>query len=388
MLLLRGERWRRLVVATSAFLTLVDLFATQAIVPGLALRYGVGPAEMGLAVNACAFGMAAASLGVALFGSRIDRRLGILWSLVLLSVPTLLLSVAPDLTSFAVLRVAQGLCMASAFTLSLAYLAERSEGAETARAFAAYVTGNVASNLLGRLAAAWIAGGFGTEAAFAAFASLNLAGAALVWWTALPADPGAAARQPAGRLGSLLALLRDRTLLAACGLGASLLFAFIGVFTYVNFVLARPPLGLSMGSLGLVYLVFLPAMLTTPLAGRAVRAWGARGAARAGLGVALLALPCLVLPNLAFVLLGMTLLGMGTFFAQGVVTGFVGRAAPGDRAVASGLYLASYFAGGLLGAWLLGLLFEAYGWAACVLGTGVALALATWLAGWMREPTA
>ena len=82
---------RFLLIATIAFLTLVDLFATQVIIPGLTQRYGVSPATMGAAVSACTFGMAAASLAVALFSERIDRRLGIIVALAVLSVPTVLL---------------------------------------------------------------------------------------------------------------------------------------------------------------------------------------------------------------------------------------------------------------------------------------------------------
>lgn len=43
------------------------------------------------------------------------------------------------------------------------------------------------------------------------------------------------------------------------------------------------------------------------------------------------------------------LIGVGTFFMQATATGFVGRAATTDRASASGIYLASYFLGGLVG---------------------------------------
>ena len=50
--------------------------------------------------------------------NRIDRRRGILVSLTLLSIPTALLAVAPDLTTFTVLRVMQGLCMSTAFALT------------------------------------------------------------------------------------------------------------------------------------------------------------------------------------------------------------------------------------------------------------------------------
>src|SRR5262245_19117426 len=142
-----GVLLRAVVIAVIAFLTVVDLFATQAILPSLARAYQVSPAAMGVAVNASTMGMAAAGLAVALFSRRIDRRRGILASLAVLAVPTALLALAPDLVSFTVLRVCQGLCMASAFTLTLAYLGEQCSAADSAGAFAAYITGNVASNL-------------------------------------------------------------------------------------------------------------------------------------------------------------------------------------------------------------------------------------------------
>jgi MFS family permease len=137
-----GAFIRFIVIALIAFLTVVDLFATQAILPSLTKHYGVTPAAMGFAVNACTLGMAVAGLAVGYFSREIDRRKGILVSLVLLAIPTALLAHAPDLTTFTILRVAQGLCMAAAFTLTLAYLGEHYSAANSASAFAAYITGN------------------------------------------------------------------------------------------------------------------------------------------------------------------------------------------------------------------------------------------------------
>jgi MFS transporter, YNFM family, putative membrane transport protein len=84
-----------LLIGLIAFLTVVDLFATQAILPALARTYATTPAVMSFAVNACTIGMAVAGLAMAVVGRRIDRRIGILLSLVLLSIPTLLLSTMP-----------------------------------------------------------------------------------------------------------------------------------------------------------------------------------------------------------------------------------------------------------------------------------------------------
>src|SRR5262249_61391237 len=112
---------------------------------------------------------------VSLFSQHINRRLGILISLSVLSIPTALLAVAPDLTTFTVLLIVQGLCMASAFTLTLAYLGEECSAADAGSAFAACITGNVASNLIGRLISAGVADHLGLAANFYFFALLNLA---------------------------------------------------------------------------------------------------------------------------------------------------------------------------------------------------------------------
>ncbi len=371
-----GLFFRTFVVGLMAFLTVVDLFATQAILPALTRAYGTTPAAMSFAVNASTIGMAISGLAMAFFGRHVDRRSGILLSLALLSIPTLLLASMPDLAVFTGLRVVQGVLMASAFTLTLAYLAETSTPGEAASAFAAYITGNVASNLFGRLLSAAVADHFGVAANFLAFAALNLAGALLACFT-IKRTATRSERVPVmDALGAWLANLRDPALRAAFVVGFCILFAFIGIFTFVNFVLVRPPYALAMMSIGFVYFVFLPAIVSTPFGGRAALRWGSRTSCAAGLALAVLCLPLLLAHALPAVLFGMVLVSVGTFFAQAVATGFVGRAARADRAAASGMYLASYFLGGLVGSVVLGQVFDRIGWPACVAGVGCALIVA------------
>ncbi len=382
-----GALLRTLTIGLIAFLTVVDLFATQAILPSLVRAYGVSPAAMSFAVNASTIGMAIAGLGVALVSPYVNRRQGIWVSLVLLAIPTSLLGTMPDLTTFTLLRIAQGLCMSSAFTLALAYLAEQCSAQDAAGAAAAYITGNVASNLFGRLMSAAVADHLGLAANFYVFAALNLLGAVLVYVSLDRATPmmahGPAARSP---FASWLEHLRNGALRAGFGIGFCILFAFIGTFTFVNFVLVRAPFAVGPMELGFVYLVFLPSILTTPLAGTVVRRLGTRPIFWGSLGLAGAGLPLLLLPRLSAVLLGLVLVGVGTFFAQATATGFVGRAATTDRASASGIYLACYFLGGLVGSAVLGQVFDRLGWAACVTGIGIALAAAALLAVRLKMP--
>jgi YNFM family putative membrane transporter len=381
-----GDFRRLSLVALIAFLTVVDLFAAQALLPVLAQHYAVSPAAMGVAVNACTLGMAVGGISVAFFGHLIPRRLGITASLVFLALPTILLAIAPTLAAFSALRIAQGLAMSAAFGLTLAYLGERFMAEKAASAFAAYITGNVASNLVGRLIATSVADHAGLPATFATFAALNLAGALIVHLTVDRIPPAHCATCTKGVLAGAQSHLLDPALRASFAIGFCILFAFIGTFTYINFELVRAPLSIGVMQLGFIYFVFLPSILSTPLAGRAVAALGVRPALWGGLAAATLGLPLLLAPTLTPVLAGMALVAAGTFFAQAVATGFVSRAATDNKPAASGIYLASYFLGGLVGSAVLGFLYQDFGWPACVAGIAMALAAAAVLTARLRKP--
>ncbi len=374
----RQRQWARTaVVAATAFLTLVDLFAMQAVLPALIRHYGVSAGAMGFAVNASTLGMAVSSLATSYLSPHIDRRLGVATSLALLAVPTVLLAGAPDLGTFTALRILQGIFMASAFTLTLAHLGEHYSASDGAALFSAYIAGNVASNFFGRLLSAAATDQIGLAATFYLFACLNIAGAVLACATIGKAPRMASATAPMISASAALRLhLGDPQLRAAFAIGFLILFAFIGVFTYVNLVLVAPPLSLGAMELGAVYFVFAPSIATTLFAG----GLDTRVGFLVSLAVALAGLPLMLSASLPFVLAGLVLFAIGTFAAQAIATGHVGRTARVERGAASGLYLASYFLGGLCGSLVLGQVFDRFGWGATLLAIGLALMAAARLA--------
>jgi predicted MFS family arabinose efflux permease len=353
---------RTVTIGILSFLTLIDLFGSQAILPRLTLEFNTDPASMGLAINASTFGMAAAGLVVALLSRHIDRVKGIWLSLALLAIPTTLLGFVDSLTVFTWLRIAQGALMATAFTLTMSYLAEECSAAEAAGAMAGYITGNVLSNLLGRLMAANFADWFGLSVSFWLFAVLNIVGALVAYLCLSQTTPRSTDPNGPSVMEVWKIHLTNPRLQASFVLGFMILFVFLSVFTYVNFVLSAAPFSLSGQQLGIVYFVFLPAVFTTPLAGRMVAKRGGYMAFVMSMTLAFLGLLALLTPSLPILIAGLSAIGVGTFCAQAVVSGQIGNAATADRATASGLYLTSYYLGGLVGAAIIGRVYTASGW--------------------------
>lgn len=386
---LKGDRprdalRRGVVIGLITFLTLIDLFGSQALLPQLIELYQVDAATMGFAVNASTIGMAISGLTVAWFSDRIDRRKGLWISLALLSVPTFALAFTTDTTVFMILRILQGVFMAAAFTLTMTFLSESCSTTAAAWAMSAYITGNVASNLFGRLMAASLADLVGVSGSFIGFAILNLAGALLAYRYICPRLPlPVTERTPP--LKAWMTHIRTPKLAVSFILGFILLFVFVGVFTYVNLELLSPRIGLDPALLGIVYFVFVPSLITTLLAGEYARKYGAR-VVFWGASIATLAGLALVLSsNLSLLLAGLAIIGAGLFFAQAAATGFVGRTATSNHAAANGLYLTSYYIGGIAGSLVVGALYSSFGWTGAIYTMAAAMMIAIILAFVLAE---
>ena len=186
------------------------------------------------------------------------------------------------------------------------------------------------------------------------------------------------------RMGSPLAVwaehLRNAPLRRGFAIGFLILFAFIGTFTYVNFVLAREPFAVSPMALGFVYFVFLPSIFTTPVAGRVASRFGTRPTFWARSGLREPACRCCSRPASWPCSRGWCWSARAPSSRKPRRPASSGEPPPPTAASASGIYLACYFFGGLVGTAVLGQVFDRFGWAACVAGVGAVLLAAAWLA--------
>jgi YNFM family putative membrane transporter len=232
----------------------------------------------------------------------------------------------------------QGMATPGIFASTVAYVHEVWPPSHAGRATAAYMTGTILGGFTGRAVSGVVAADVSWQAAFVALAILSgaIAGV-LTWW--LPPEPiKTAARHQTGGDGSIGRLIRNRRLVATCGVGFSVLFSQVAMFTYVTFHLAAPPYNLSTVALGWLFVVYLVGAIVTPFAGRWNDVYGHRtGIASAmtfGGAGALLTL----VPSLPAIVVGLALCATGVFTAQATTSSYIGAVTTQDRALAVGMY--------------------------------------------------
>jgi MFS transporter, YNFM family, putative membrane transport protein len=356
---------RALGVALAAVGAFIELYATQALLPMLAREFAASPAAVSHTVSAATFAVAIIAPVTGILADRIGRKRVIVTAMAALAVPTALAGLARSLDALIFWRFVQGLFLPPVFAVTVAYIGE--EFPQTATQMTSlYVAASGIGGFLSRFLSGLLAQHWGWHAAFFGLALVTLccaAGCALL----LPQERRF---RKSGNLLSGLSLmaghLGNPRLLVTYAVGAGVLFSFVGLFTYVNFLLAAPPFALSTQSLGTIFLVYLVGVVTTPLAGRLVGPLGRRRLVVACGLVWLLGLGITLVPSLPAILLGLAMAVSCGFLCQSLATSYVAVTAREARSSAVGLYVTCYYLGGGTGAVVPGYVWGAAGWPGCI----------------------
>ena len=318
----------------------LNIYSTQPLLPLLTRTFGASTFEAGLTITA-------PTVAVALFAPFIGRladRLGFrrviilsAWTLVL---TTAFAATAANLHQLIFWRFLQGVATPGIFASTVAYVHEVWPPSHAGRATAAYMTGTILGGFTGRAVAGIVAADVSWPAAFVVLART-------------------------GR-GSFGHLVRNRRLVATCGIGFTVLFTQVAMFTYVTFHLAAPPYNLSTIALGWLFVVYLVGAVVTPFAGHWIDRYGHRAGIASAMAIGGAGALLTLVPWLPAIVLGLALCATGVFTAQATTSSYIGAVTTSDRALAVGMYSTFYYSGGSVGGALPSLFWATGGWTACV----------------------
>lgn len=327
------------------------LYLPQPILPLLDREFHTNPAVTGLTMTAGLLGFAVSGLLPEGDPGRTLRRA--MWLIV---VASLLAALSPLLAVLLVARGGQGIGVGLLVAGGLADIARSHPASRGGRLTGALIGGTAIGGLLSRLtgySALWL----GWRAAFAlgGLLALGLLSLALNRLSRTPAETGTT-RAVSPREGGAAPLG-----LVVAGLG--ILFVNVAVFDLLPYRLGAAPFNLPPALADLVYLAFVPALLSAGLAGRAIDRFGARAVV---LATAVMGVGCLLL-GLIPALVAIAVMATGSISgAVAFHTSHSGAAAARGR-VAVGRYLTAYYLGGALAAPVAAAAYQAWGWTGAVL---------------------
>jgi MFS transporter, YNFM family, putative membrane transport protein len=370
-------------ITLAGFAAFLDLYATQPLLPLLAKTFHASTFEVGLTVTAPTVAVAIAAPIIGRVADRFGLRRVILGSACALTVTTVMAATSGSLHQLIAWRFVQGLATPGIFASAIAYVHEVWPPDRAGRGTAMYMSGTVVGGFTGRLVAGLTAAAFSWSMSFVALAAFNaLIAAALFFW--LPSEKRHVKVSSPATRGGLGHLLANRRLVATCGVGFTVLFTQVAMFTYVTFHLAAPPFELSTQALGWLFVVYLVGAVVTPISGRWIDIYGHRAGLGSAMALGAAGALLTLAPSLPAIVAGLASCATGVFVAQATATSYIGAVTTQDRGVAVGLYSTFYYAGGSTGAALPSLFWNAGGWTACVAlvvvvqSVGVAIALTQW----------
>ena len=343
----------------------LGFYCTQPLLPLFQRRFHASEVEVSLTVGVVTLAVAFVAPAVGLLAESIGRKRIIVPALFAMALPLFMAATATSLKTLIGWRVVQGLFVPGVLAVIMAYIHEEFAG-RTGAVMSAYVAGTIFGGFTGRFLTGLIAARWDWPAAFVVLGGLNLLGAvAVLAW--LPRSTHFVPGQPLLQsLAHTWAHVRNPRLLLVCGLGFLVLFSLVGVFTYANFYLARPPFGLGTAGLGSIFFVYLAGCLVTPLSGRFLDRHGVGRTAGLAFAFCLTGLGLTLVHSLPAVIAGLAFYSTGLFVMQGAATVLMGVVAGRARSAAAGLYVTCYYLGGSTGTALPAWFWVRGGWPACI----------------------
>lgn len=377
---------RRVAVALAGFCAFINLYAPQSVLPLLAQEFGASAAQVGMAMTATTAAVALVAPFVGAVADVLGRRRVIIAAMLALTLPTIGLAFAPNLDVIILCRFLQGLMLPPIFAVVVTYIGEEWPPAEATGMTGIYLSASSLGGFLGRFITGVAADWLGWRNAFLIDAGIILICAAGVAAFLTPERRFVRASNLAAALGQMFQHLRNPQLVGTFAIGFGVLFSFIAVFTYVNFLLAAPPFNLSPSFLGSIFVVYLTGTVVTLFAGRAVQRFGRRRLVLGVFAVWLFGLVLTLAPSLPAIIVGLGIFAAAGFLCQTASTSYVATNAKGGSSTAVGLYVTSYYVGGSLGAVVGGIGWHIGGWPAVVATVAAMLGLMALIVARVWEP--
>lgn len=352
-----------LALFSAGLATFALLYCIQPILPLLSDEFHVTPAGSSLSLSISTGMLALGLLFTGPLSDSIGRKKVMVTALLLASCCTLLSTLMTSWHGILVMRSLIGLSLSGVAAVGMTYLSEEIHPSVVAFSMGLYISGNSIGGMSGRLLSGVFSDVFNWRVAVAVIGCFALA-SALMFWRILPESRHfrPIKLRPKSLLINVHLHMRDSGLPLLFIEGFLLMGSFVTLFNYIGYRLMSSPWGLSQAVVGLLSLVYLTGVWSSPKAGTMTAKYG-RGPVLIGAVIVMgFGLTLTLCSTLVIIFIGMTLFSGGFFAAHSVASSWIGTRAKRAKGQASSLYLFCYYLGSSVAGTLGGVFWHQYGW--------------------------
>jgi MFS transporter, YNFM family, putative membrane transport protein len=356
------------------FSTFSMLYCVQPLLPLFAHNFHLTPATASGAVSVATGSMALALIPASLLSDRLGRSRVMSVSLILSALLMMGTAIAPGFGWLLLMRALLGVVLAGLPAVGMAYLSEEVEPASQGRALGLYIAGNALGGMCGRLLAAMLCEWFSWRFSLGILGVAGFIGA-LLFWRGLPPSRFFTPRpvDPAHLMASTRKIFADAGLPLLFLCGFVLMGCFVSLYNLLGFRLEMAPFSLTPGEEGLIFTLYMIGMFGSAWAGRLADRIGRRKVLHLMVLAMAIGLLLTAPDTLASVVIGIAVFTFGFFGGHSVASSWIGLRAGGDKALASALYLSSYYLGSSVLGTACGWLWGRWNWPGVIGGLTVAL---------------
>ncbi|KGQ70420.1 bicyclomycin/multidrug efflux system protein [Chelonobacter oris] len=359
----RDYFWATLVLSVSSFLVFANLYVVQPLLSMFAEGYDISLNLANWVFASASLGMSLCLIPWALLADRYGRRLVMLLSLGLSALFSLSLVFSDSVTMWIVLRLLQGIALAGLPAVAIAYISEEFEAEAVIPAVGIYIAANSIGGISGRILGGTLAEMFGLTAPMLLTALLTLLGALLTYFC-LPKERYFKAQSLAFQtiLCNLCGHIKNPLLWRTFLIGGICFGMFVNMFSVIGLRLQQAPWLFSTLQVSLLFLCYLSGTFAASMAGRFSRRFNAPRGMLFGWLLLMCGMLLLISNSVLILIAGLLLCSIGFFFTHALASAWVGKNAAHARALASALYLSSYYLGASIGGNYLLTVWQRLGW--------------------------
>ena len=346
-------------VLFTTVLALSALYLPQPLLPVLTREFGVSRETAALLTTITFLPLSLSPLFYGVLLETFSIRRVLRWAVFLLAVAEILVFFTSTFNALLILRLVQGLLVPALLTGLMTCATRLAPDGDVPKAMAWYVSATIFGGFSGRFLSGMIATSLNWRFSFVVL-GLSLA-VAWVWLGTLSKSGALTLQKP--NLRAISDILAEPVMRTGYAMVFCFFLVFAAMMNYLPFRLTELSPLANEFRIGAAYVGYLFGIVMSLSAVRLQKkCGGARNVMVIALMVYVAALLVMMVPSVAVLICGMFLLCGAMFLTHSSAAGFLSQQVSGRQAVANGLYVSFYYAGGAVGSYLPGYAYRGFGW--------------------------